>query len=88
MMRPRNILIAACPWLSNNDASQVLRNAGGDIEKAKRQAMQAGKMQRMVRIKKLNTVKRLMQMQMVIIVANCLHCQRESLLVTLYQSTI
>ena len=43
MMRPRNILIAACPWLSNNDASQVLRNAGGDIEKAKRQAMQARK---------------------------------------------
>ena len=40
-MRPRNVLLAACPWLSNNDASQVLRNAGGDIEKAKRQAMQA-----------------------------------------------
>ena len=42
-MRPRNILIAACPWLSNSEASQALRNAGGDIEKAKRavQAAQA-----------------------------------------------
>ena len=35
-MRPRNILLAACPWLSTSEASDALRDAGGDIEKAKR----------------------------------------------------
>ncbi|KAL7541452.1 hypothetical protein ACHAXR_013268 [Thalassiosira sp. AJA248-18] len=35
-MRPRNALIAACPWLSRDGASEALRDAGGDVEKAKR----------------------------------------------------
>ncbi|KAL9191355.1 hypothetical protein ACHAXT_001061 [Thalassiosira profunda] len=35
-MRPRNQLLAACPWLTRDDASEALRHAGGDVEKAKR----------------------------------------------------
>ena len=38
-MRPRNALIAACPWLSRDSASKVLRSAGGDVERAKRAAL-------------------------------------------------
>ena len=35
-MRPRKVLLSACPWLSTSEASDALRDAGGDIEKAKR----------------------------------------------------
>jgi len=37
-MRPRNLLLDACTWLSREEASEALRNAGGDVEKAKRAA--------------------------------------------------
>lgn len=40
-MRPRNVLLAACPWLSREEASDVLRGAGGDVEKAKGSASAA-----------------------------------------------
>ena len=34
--RPRKVLLEACPWLTTSEASDALRDAGGDIEKAKR----------------------------------------------------
>ena len=37
-MRPRNILLQACPWLSTSEASDYLRQTEGDVEKAKRVA--------------------------------------------------
>lgn len=36
MVRPRNALIAAFPHLTPEEASEALRKAGGDLEKAKR----------------------------------------------------
>ena len=33
--RPRNVLIAEFPGLSKDDASKALRDAGGDLEKAR-----------------------------------------------------
>lgn len=40
-MRPRKILLEQCPWLSTSEASDALRDAGGDIEKAKREVSAA-----------------------------------------------
>ena len=34
-IRPRNALLTACPWLSRDEASEALRNADGDVERAK-----------------------------------------------------
>ena len=33
-MRPRTALLAACPWLSRDEASDALRNANGNVERA------------------------------------------------------
>ena len=33
-MRPRTALLAACPWLSRDEASDALRNANGNAERA------------------------------------------------------
>jgi len=40
-MRPRKVLIASCPWLSTSEASDALRDAGGDVEKAKRVVLES-----------------------------------------------
>ena len=34
--RPRNVLVAEFPGLSKDDASQALRDAGGDLNKARK----------------------------------------------------
>ena len=41
VMRPRHALLAACPWLTREEASEALRGSGGDVEKAKRAAFAA-----------------------------------------------
>ncbi len=33
--RPRNVLVAEFPGLSKDDASQALRDAGGDLDRAR-----------------------------------------------------
>ena len=38
IMRPRNVLLQACPWLTTSEASDYLRQTEGDVEKAKRVA--------------------------------------------------
>ena len=44
-MRPRNVLLTACPWLSQEEASDALRNADGDVERAKTAAAAARRQQ-------------------------------------------
>ena len=45
-MRPRTALIESCPWLSKDEASDALRAAGGDLEKARELATTARRIAR------------------------------------------
>ncbi len=44
-MRPRIALLTECPWLSRDEASEALRNADGDVERAKTAAAAARRQQ-------------------------------------------
>ena len=39
--RPRNVLVAEFPGLSKDDASQALRDTGGDLDRARKRIRNA-----------------------------------------------